>query len=128
MDLRQHTKKLALWTGLWVTSLAIATFGPIMLWGDQALATATAIIVSLATGWGMVRANMLHVLAQDEMQQRIALEAMGLTLGLTVIVGITYSQLDTTNLIEGDAEISILVIFIGLCYLANLLLARRRYS
>lgn len=128
MDLRHHTKKLALWTGLWVVSLAIATFGPLMLWGELPLATATAIIINLAIGWGMVRANMHHVLAQDEMQQRIALEAMGLTLGFTVIVGIAYSQLDTTNLIEGDAEISFLVMFIGLCYLANLLLARRRYS
>jgi hypothetical protein len=128
MDLIRHTKKLALWTGLWVISVAISTFGPLVLWGDLPIVTGISIFANLVIGWGMVRANMHHVLAQDEMQQRIAMEAMGLTLGLTVIVGIAYSQLDTTNLISTDAEISVLVMFMGLCYLVNLLLARRRYS
>jgi len=76
----------------------------------------------------MVRANINHLLSLDEMQQRIQLEAMGLTLGLTVIFGLAYSLLDITNVISVDAEISSLVIFMSLCYLVNLLVAQRRYA
>ncbi len=128
MNAIESTKHLAVWTALWLVSLAAASFGPILLWSDNNLITGAAIVLSLATGWGMVRANILHVLSQDEMQQRIMLEAMGLTLGLTLIVGIAYSLLDTSNLISNNAEISVLVMFMGLCYMANVLLARKRYS
>ncbi len=128
MNAIESTKHLARWTALWLVSLAAASFGPTLLWSGNNLITAVAIALSLATGWVMVRANILHVLSQDEMQQRIMLEAMGLTLGLTLIVGIAYSLLDTSNLIGNDAEISVLVMFMGLCYLANVWLARKRYS
>jgi len=128
MNSHTHTKSLALWTGLWLVTTAIASFGPTLAWNGNVLLTGIAIAISVATGWLMVKANIKHVLAQDEMQQRIALEAMGLTLGMTLIAGIGYSLLDTSNLIHNDAEISVLVIFMGLAYLANLLLAQRRYS
>jgi len=128
MNSHTHTKSLALWTGLWLVTTAIASFGPTLAWNGNVLLTGIAIAISVAAGWLMVKANIKHVLAQDEMQQRIALEAMGLTLGMTLIAGIGYSLLDTSNLIHNDAEISVLVIFMGLAYLANLLLAQRRYS
>lgn len=128
MNSHTHTKSLALWTGLWLVTTAIASFGPMLAWNGNVLLTGIAIALSVAAGWLMVKANIKHVLAQDEMQQRIALEAMGLTLGMTLIAGIGYSLLDTSNLIHNDAEISVLVIFMGLAYLANLLLAQRRYS
>ena len=128
MNSHTHTKSLALWTGLWLVTTAIASFGPTLAWNGNVLLTGIAIAISVAAGWLMVKASIKHVLAQDEMQQRIALEAMGLTLGMTLIAGIGYSLLDTSNLIHNDAEITVLVIFMGLAYLANLLLAQRRYS
>lgn len=121
-------KYLALWTGLWVISVAVSTFGPLFAWEGNTPLTLAAITISLAIGWGMVRADILHFLSQDEMQQRIALEAMGMTLGLTVIVGIAYSQLDTNNIIPWNADINGLFLFMGPCYIVNLLLARKRYS
>jgi xanthosine utilization system XapX-like protein len=44
-----------------------------------------------------------------------------------VVVGITYSLLDITNLIPMDAEIGILVGFMGITYLIALLVNRKRY-
>lgn len=128
MNTVQHTKNLALWTGLWLITQASAAFGPHYLWPGNSTITWLAVALTLATGWGMVRANILHILSLDELQQRIQLESMGITLGLTLIVGLAYSLLDTTNLITHDAEISVLVIFMGLCYMANILLAQRRYA
>jgi hypothetical protein len=64
----------------------------------------------------------------DELERRIHLEAMGLTLGLTVVVGLSYSLLDTTDLIAYNAEISSLVLFTGVTYLVCLLVNTKRYQ
>jgi len=44
-----------------------------------------------------------------------------------VIFGLAFSLLDTTNMISGDAEISFLVIFMGLTYVAAVFINNWRY-
>jgi len=75
----------------------------------------------------MVLANVKMFRQYDELEQKIHAEAMGLTLGATVVVGLTYSLLDQTNLIQSDAEISVLIFFVGITYLVTLLINRKKY-
>ncbi|MFN2262192.1 MAG: hypothetical protein ABR595_09035, partial [Psychroflexus sp.] len=79
-------------------------------------------------GIAMIIANRNWFNSLDELQRKIQLEALGITLGLAVIFGITYSLLDITNLIASDAEISLLVGFMGITYLVSLLIIRKRYQ
>ena len=127
MQTNNRIAQLATWTGLWVISQAVAAFGPLFLWGEQSVFTVIAIIATLLFGLGMIRANIKHLRSLDELQQKIHLEAMGLTLGLVLVFGLSYSLLDTTNLIPFDAEISVVVIFMGLTYLAAVMLNNWRY-
>lgn len=127
MKTTTRTAQLAIWTGLWVISQAVAAFGPIFLWGEQATLTLMAIIGTLVFGLGMIQANIVHLRSLDELQQKIHLEAMALTLGLVLVFGLSYSLLDTTNLIPFDAEISVVVIFMGLTYLAAVMINNWRY-
>jgi hypothetical protein len=127
MQTNTHIVQLATWTGLWVISQAIAAFGPMFLWDQQPTLTLIAIIGTLIFGLGMIRANIVHLRSLDELQQKIHLEAMGLTLGLVLVFGLSYSLLDTTNLIPFDAEISVVVIFMGLTYLAAVMVNNWRY-
>ena len=53
---------------------------------------------------------------------------MALALGVGVVGGLSYSLLDTTNLIAQDAEISYLVILIALTYLASVVIGQKRYA
>ena len=119
--------QLALWTWTWVATLALATFGPIFLWKENKTLTIIAIIVNLINGGLMVLANVKMFRQYDELEQKIHAEAMGLTLGATVVVGLTYSLLDQTNLIQSDAEISVLIFFVGITYLVTLLINRKKY-
>jgi hypothetical protein len=64
----------------------------------------------------------------DELQRKIHIEALAVTLGLTVIAGLSFSLLDQTNLISFDAEIGFLVGFIGVTYMIALLVNRKRYA
>ncbi|MDT8414290.1 MAG: hypothetical protein RQ735_02830 [Flavobacteriaceae bacterium] len=120
--------QLAAWTWSWVATLAIATFGPMFIWEDNKTLTILAVVVNLINGVLMILANRKLFNHYDELERKIHLESMGLTLGLSVVVGLTYSILDQKNLIQSDAEIGLLVGFIGITYLVTLLINRKRYS
>jgi cytochrome c biogenesis protein CcdA len=125
---KKHLIHLAFWTWSWVLTLAIATFGPEFFWEEKSALTIVAIVVNLAIGILMVLANRKLFNHYDELERKIHLESMGLTLGLTVIIGLTYSLLDQKNLIHSDAEIGFLVGFISITYMISLMVNRKRYS
>lgn len=125
---RQNTVRLAWWTLAWLVTMALAVFGPKFLWNSSLPLTVSAIALNLAAGIGMIVANIRHLKGLDELQQKIQLEAMGLALGVAVVVGLAYSSLDITNVIPFDAEISNLVILVALTYLVGVLVGHRRYA
>jgi hypothetical protein len=111
-----------------VATLAIATFGPKFIWDDHKLLTVFAITVNLSNGIMMIIANRSCFNTMDELQLKIHTESLAITLGLAVIVGLSFSLLDQTNLINFDADIGFLVGFIGITYMVTLLINRSRYS
>ncbi len=123
----ETTKRLGFWTFAWVATMAVATFGPKFLWAGNNTMTIVAILVNLAIGFGMIFAHKRHVLSLDELQQKVQVQTMAFTLGVAVVVGLAYSNLDVSNIISFDAEISHLVILIGLTYMTGLFIAMRRY-
>jgi len=126
--IRKDTLNLAGWTGAWLVTLAIATFGPLLVWNGAVLPTLAAILVNLGFGIGMILANKRHLQGLDELHQKIQLEAMALTLGIALIVGLAYSLLDVTNVVPFDAEISHLVTLMGVTYGIAVAMGRRRYQ
>lgn len=108
--------------------MAIASFGPKYIWDDHTVLTVLAVAVNFANGVLMIIANKNLFNNFDELERKIHLESLALTLGLSVVVGLTYSLLDTTNLISSDAEISNLVLFIGVTYLIFMIINTRRYT
>ncbi|MDB9990167.1 hypothetical protein OAD79_01840 [Flavobacteriales bacterium] len=124
---KKRTIRLAIWTWTWVATLAVATFGPKFIWENSTLWTTLAICINLINGVLMILANRSLFNHYDELERKIHLESMGLTLGATVIVGLSYSLLDITNLITSDAEISYLIMFMSVTYYITLLINRKRY-
>lgn len=120
--------RLAAWTWSWVATLAIAVFGPRFIWDDHTLLTVLAVVVNFANGALMLLANRNLFNNFDELERKIHLESLALTLGLAVVAGLSYSLLDITNLISADAEIGNLVFFIGITYLICLTVNTRRYT
>lgn len=125
---RKSTIRLAKWTILWVLSVAIPAFGPTLFWGENNLINVLVILLNIGIGIRMIMANIQHVKLQDEMMQRVQLEAMGISLGVAIVGGIAYSMLDATNVIPFDAEIGGLVALIGVTYLISLFINLRRYK
>jgi len=126
-NVMRNTKRLAFSTGAWVLTMALANFGPVFLWSGDKLWTILAILLNTALGVVMIIVNKQQLQSLDEMQQRIQRDAMGITLGVGLVAGLSYSSLAINNVIPGDAEISVLVIIMGLTYMITVLLVSRKY-
>ena len=124
---RAVTLKVAVWTGAWVGTLALATFGPEFLWQPTSPLTLVGILVNVGAGIGMIAATIGHLKSLDELQQKIQLEALGLALGAALIGGMAWSTLDVTNLMPFDAEVSHVVFFTVAVYALGLFAGHRRY-
>ena len=124
---RRNTVRLGLWTGAWLVSMALAVFGPIFLWESRSVSL-VAIVINVALGIGMMVANKQHLDGLDELQRKIQLDAMALALGMGLVLGLGYSAMDIANVIEFDAEISFLVMLIGVIYIVGVLIGRRKYQ
>ena len=125
---KKNTINLAIYTALWTVSLAIATFGPIFFWEGNKTLTFIGVVVNAIFGVLMILVNIKHLNGLDELQKKIQLEAMGIALGVGIVGGLSYSLLDTTNLITQDAEISFLIILIALTYMAGIIIGQKRYK
>jgi hypothetical protein len=131
-DWNQEIKKsknvLAIWSMAWTASMALATFGPMFLWKGNDVLSILSVALNLGLGIGMIWTNIKHVNKLDDLQKKIQVEAMGVALGVGVVGGLSYSLLDIINLIPGDAEISYLVILIGISYLLGVRIGQKRYK
>lgn len=123
----KNTLRLGYWTAAWVSTMALANFGPKFIWQMNTSLTIIAIVLNLAIGFGMILANKRHLNGLDEMHQKIQLEAMALSLGIGLVVGLSYSSLDTNDVISSQAEISYLVILMALTYLGGVFAGLRKY-
>ena len=123
----RNTLGLAAWTVAWVASLALAAFGPGILWNDQPAPTLLAIAFNVVVGVGMLFANKRHLQAQDELQRTIQLQAMAWSLGVGLVGGLAWTLFDRHDLVAFDAEIAHLVALMAVVYLAGSVAGVLRY-
>lgn len=125
---KYNTANLAKWTFAWLVSLALVSFGPKFIWQETVIVSVLALLVNIAVGIGMILANKRQLLGLDEMQQKLQLNAMGITLGAVLVMGIAYETMSNSHIISFDAKISHLVIFMGLTYLISTVVLQKKYS
>lgn len=124
---KENTVRLAIWTGAWLITTALASFGPKLIWDFNNLISVSAILLNILVGAGMIWANKRFLQDLDELQQKIQLEAMALALGIGLILGLGYSLLDIAQVISFDAEISHLIIVMSITYLIGMKSGQVRY-
>ena len=87
---KKRMTQLAIWTWTWVATLALATFGPEFIWTADSPLTIASIVINFLNGALMIWANRNLYSHYDELERKIHLEAMALTLGVAVIIGLTF--------------------------------------
>ena len=111
---------LLLTTAAWVFSIALLTFGPEVLWQYDFTLTHLAIALNLLTGIVMLRAYFEHLSNMDELQRQTHLEAMALTLGVTMILTVIYGGLASAKLVS-DTHPTNLLFVVGATYIFSVI-------
>ena len=106
---------------------ALVTFGTEYIWQSNKLFTSLAILVNVVIGFGMILAVKRYLKGLDEMQQKIQLDAMALSLGVGLVIGLGYSSMGQTNLIPFEPEISHMIMLMSLTYIAGIFAGLRKY-
>ena len=125
---KKNTLRLFFWTGAWVLATAGAAFGPRFLWDFNTLPTVLGVLVHIGIGFGMIRMFRQYLLGLDELQRKIQLDAMALSLGVGIVVGSSYELLEDIKLITFEPEISHLILLMCLTYCIGIILGNRRYQ
>jgi hypothetical protein len=123
----KNTTRLGLWTLAWLITLAIAAFGPKLIWNFHTALTVLAVLINLAVGARMIFANKQHLQGLDEMHQKIFLDAAALTLGVGLVCGVSYELFEDIKLIQFEPSISHLVVLMSLTFLAAMIGGHRKY-
>jgi multisubunit Na+/H+ antiporter MnhF subunit len=93
---------LALWTLAWLATLAVARFGPDMLWNGQPAASWVSVGVNLLVGLGVIIAFTRFLRRADELDRKIMLDALAITLGVAWVTGFAYVVAHAAGLITID--------------------------
>ncbi len=125
---KKNTLRLFFWAGAWVLATAGAAFGPRFLWDFNTLPTVLGVLVHIGIGFGMIRLFRQYLLRLDELQRKIQLDAMALSLGVGVVFGVSYEMLEDIKLITFEPEISHLHLLMCLTYFIGIILGNRRYQ
>ena len=124
---KKQNKVLLGWTLAWVLSLAFLTGAENTLWNDL-IYTKIGLLINLVIGIVMIVAHKNLFKTYDELQKKIQFEAMAITLGLTVVVGLTYEVSFDFGVIDKEPEFEYLMLFICFSYVASTIISAIRYK
>jgi hypothetical protein len=124
---KKQNKVLLGWTLAWVVSLAFLTGAENTLWNDL-IYTKIGLLINLVIGIVMIVAHKNLFKTYDELQKKIQFEAMAITLGLAVVVGLTYEVSFDFGVIDKEPEFEYLMLFICFSYVASNIISAIRYK
>jgi hypothetical protein len=101
--------------------------GPRFLWNKAMAATFLAVGLNFCVGVGLILAHKKYLASQDELQRKIYLNALAITVGVALIVSIPYSVMDRYHLIPFHAGLSELWILMTLTFLTSIFYNTWRY-
>jgi multisubunit Na+/H+ antiporter MnhF subunit len=126
-DSIKTTARLVLWTLAWVATLALARFGPGLLWdSQQLLASWAAVTANLVVGIGWIVAFTRFLRGLDELQRKIMQDALAVTLGVAWVGGFAYVVAETAGLVA-DVDIAVLPALMGVVYVIAYVVGNIRY-
>lgn len=120
--------QLFCWCGTWAATCALLAFGPRFIWNKAMPFTLLAVCLNVCAGIGMLVANKRYLEELDELQRKVQLNSLAITVGVAFIVGVPYSLLDSFQLIPFHASVWHLVVLMTLTYSGSDLYGTRQYS
>ena len=127
-DQRARRDSLAIvgWIFTWMLSLVISDKAALYGWWSAEWITWLSIVINAALGLWVVRSYLRMLRNLDELQRQIQLNALAISLGVSLVGSITYSLLVTWGYIT-DEEVSDIFVLMCVSYSAAVLYGQFRY-
>lgn len=126
---QKSTLKLLYWTVAWLLALGLLAFGDGFLWqAGNTIHAVIAFAIAVLVGIGMVIANKSYLRTLDELQRKVMLEAMGLTLGVPLAVGVPYSLLIAYGVAPSEDWFAYLIALMSLTFMASVAAGMWRFK
>lgn len=119
------TGMLAVWTLAWLATLALAQFGPDLLWGSHPVWSWIAVAVNLLVGIGVIVAFTRYLSRADELDRKIMLDALAVTFGVAWVTGFAYVVANAAGLVTID--IAVLLAAPGVVFVIGVVAGKIRY-
>jgi hypothetical protein len=122
------TAQLAVGTFTWTATVALAKFGPGMLWdADQRVLSWGAVVVNVIAGLAWIVTIIRFLRAVDELQRKIMLDALGITLGVGWVAAFAYVVADGAEIVTQDLDVAALSVLMAVVFLAAIGAGNFRY-
>ncbi len=123
----KNTLQLFSWAGAWLGTCALMTFGPRFLWNKTLALTLLAVGLNFCVGVGLIVAHKQYLARLDELQRKVYLDALGITVGVVLIAAVPYAVLERFNILHLKAGVSDLLILMSVTFLASFFSGTWRY-
>jgi hypothetical protein len=124
---RTNVIQIFRWNGAWGAATLLMALGPKFLWNKALGFTLLAVSLDVAVGVGMILANKKYIAELDELQRKVQLNSMGITLGVGLIAGVPLAVMDGYHVIPFHADIAYLLILMTLTFAISNLYGTWRY-
>jgi hypothetical protein len=123
----KNVLQLLSWASAWLGTCALMTFGPRFLWNKTLLFTPLAVGLNFCVGVGLILAHKKYLASLDDLQRKVYLDALAITVGVVLIVAIPYAVLDRYNIVHLKNQVSGLMILMSVTFLASFSYSTWRY-
>ena len=123
---KKNHRRILYWIVAWTVTMVLADKAELYEWHSSALISILAIVINAGIGIGMIVTYMRFLTELDELQRKIQLDSLALSLGVALVGSFSYSLLVTAKFIT-DAEISDIILLMGTTYAVGLIVGQVRY-
>jgi hypothetical protein len=102
-------------------------FGPRFLWNKALTFTLLAVGLNFCVGVALIVAHKKYLASLDELQRKVYLDALGITVGVVLIVAVPYAVLDRFDIVHLKEGVSDLLILMTVTFLASFFTGTWRY-
>ena len=122
----KNTIRLIVWVFAWTLTMVLADKAELYEWYSSELISILAIVINAVTGIGMIVVFIQFLKELDELQRKIQLDSLALSMGIGLVGSFSYSLLVTAKFIS-DAEISDIILLMMLTYVVAIIVGQVRY-
>lgn len=123
-----RTTRLAAWTLVWLLTIGLAKLGPGFLWGAHLVVLNWAgVVVNLIVGIVWIVAFTHYLRGLDELQRKVMLDALAITLGIGWVAGFAYATASAIGLISPHVDLVAVPVLLAATYLVAVAVGRLRY-